>query len=181
MGHKHVSSVSALTCPNDWSFITFSDVEVEVRMTTIYIYIGRVQFLRAVWWSSANTYKNAITNELFLLTSASGYLRNNDQMYLDNAKKVLSPLSFAAKSRDWLFSFYRHGRGVGILGLWSSGLATNNTDFQWVAPKCAMRKVCTTMDSTPPFRPLAQTMVRWVTWHSSTVSVLNFVSDRVDV
>jgi len=46
-----------------------------------------------VWWSSANTYKNAITNELFLLTSASGYLRNNDQMYLDNAKKAWTWLS----------------------------------------------------------------------------------------
>jgi hypothetical protein len=44
--------------------------------------------LYTVWWSSAHSYKNAITNELFLLTSASGYLRTHDQTYLDNANKV---------------------------------------------------------------------------------------------
>jgi hypothetical protein len=41
-----------------------------------------------VWWSSKKTYKNAITNELFLYTSAVGYLRTQNQTYLDNAKKV---------------------------------------------------------------------------------------------
>ncbi|TFY79342.1 hypothetical protein EWM64_g4672 [Hericium alpestre] len=39
-----------------------------------------------VWWSSDHTYKNAITNELFLLTSAEGYLRNGNQDYLKNAQ-----------------------------------------------------------------------------------------------
>jgi len=46
-----------------------------------------------VWWSSAHSYKNAITNELFLFTSASGYLRTQDQMYLDNANKEWAWLS----------------------------------------------------------------------------------------
>ncbi|KAH7914139.1 glycoside hydrolase family 76 protein [Hygrophoropsis aurantiaca] len=46
-----------------------------------------------VWWSTAHTYKNAITNELFLLTSASGYLRNRNQTYLDNANKEWAWLS----------------------------------------------------------------------------------------
>ncbi|KAG8996312.1 hydrolase 76 protein [Tulasnella sp. JGI-2019a] len=40
-----------------------------------------------VWWSTAHTYKNAITNELFLLTSASGYLRTGEASYLANAQK----------------------------------------------------------------------------------------------
>jgi hypothetical protein len=43
----------------------------------------------AVWWSTDHTYKNAITNELFLLTSAAGYLRTNNETYLENANKVI--------------------------------------------------------------------------------------------
>jgi predicted alpha-1,6-mannanase (GH76 family) len=41
-----------------------------------------------VWWSSAKTYKNAITNELFLLTSAQGFKRYGDQTMLQNAQKT---------------------------------------------------------------------------------------------
>ena len=41
-----------------------------------------------VWWNSAHTYKNAVTNELFLYTSAARYNRWHDQAHLDNAKKV---------------------------------------------------------------------------------------------
>lgn len=41
-----------------------------------------------VWWSSAKTYKNAVTNQLFLLTSANGYQRYGDSALLDNAKKT---------------------------------------------------------------------------------------------
>ncbi|KAG8863997.1 hydrolase 76 protein [Tulasnella sp. 330] len=40
-----------------------------------------------VWWSTAKTYKNAITNELFLYTSANGYLRTGQASYLENARK----------------------------------------------------------------------------------------------
>ena len=43
---------------------------------------------RSVWWSSAHTYKNAITNELFLHLSAKLYNRFKDASYLGNAKKV---------------------------------------------------------------------------------------------
>ncbi|KAG6917833.1 hypothetical protein DXG01_000893 [Tephrocybe rancida] len=46
-----------------------------------------------VWWSTAHTYKNAITNELFLLLSAEGYIRGFGQSYLDNAKKTWTWLS----------------------------------------------------------------------------------------
>ncbi|KAG6862254.1 hypothetical protein C0995_002185 [Termitomyces sp. Mi166 len=42
-----------------------------------------------VWWSTAHTYKNAITNELFLLLSAEGYLRGGGQTYLNNALKLI--------------------------------------------------------------------------------------------
>ena len=41
-----------------------------------------------VWWSSAHTYKNAITNELFLYTSARGYQLTGDATFLTNAKKA---------------------------------------------------------------------------------------------
>jgi hypothetical protein len=41
-----------------------------------------------VWWSSKKTYKNAITNELFLYTSALQYIRTHNMTYLDNALKV---------------------------------------------------------------------------------------------
>jgi len=59
----------------------------------VFIYVppkfsGQSDSCLSVWWSSAHTYKNAITNELFLLTSASGFLRTNNQEYLTNAKKV---------------------------------------------------------------------------------------------
>ena len=47
-------------------------------------------FKYPVWWSSDKAYKNAITNELFLYTSAVRYLRTQNQTYLDNAKKVSS-------------------------------------------------------------------------------------------
>ncbi|EPQ57052.1 Six-hairpin glycosidase [Gloeophyllum trabeum ATCC 11539] len=58
-----------------------------------------------VWWSSANTYKNAITNELFLLTSASGYLRTGNQTYLDNANKEWNWLSNSGmRNSDGLFN-----------------------------------------------------------------------------
>ena len=43
---------------------------------------------RAVWWSSAHTYKNAITNELFLHVSAALYNRFGGSEYLTNAQKT---------------------------------------------------------------------------------------------
>lgn len=41
-----------------------------------------------VWWSGARDYKNAITNELFILTSAEYYLRTGNTTYLNNANKT---------------------------------------------------------------------------------------------
>jgi len=64
-----------------------------------------------VWWSTAHTYKNAITNQLFLLTSASGYLRNKNQQYLTNANNVW----------NWLSSSGMRN----AQGLWNDGLDTN--------------------------------------------------------
>ena len=41
-----------------------------------------------MWWSSAHTYKNAITNELFLHVSAAMYNRFGGAQYLANAQKT---------------------------------------------------------------------------------------------
>ena len=43
---------------------------------------------RVVWWSTAHTYKNAVTNELFLFTSSEMYRRFGGSQYLANAMKV---------------------------------------------------------------------------------------------
>lgn len=73
-----------------------------------------------VWWSSAHTYKNAITNELFLYTSAAGYLRGGGQTYLDNAIKTWNWLSASGmRNSD---------------GLWNDGLTSscaNNGQETW--------------------------------------------------
>ncbi|KAJ3989131.1 glycoside hydrolase family 76 protein [Lentinula detonsa] len=73
-----------------------------------------------VWWNTAHTYKNAITNELFLYVSADGYLRGGGQTYLDNANKVW----------DWLSaSGMRNAQG-----LWNDGLTdtcVNNGQTTW--------------------------------------------------
>ncbi|EJF62105.1 glycoside hydrolase family 76 protein [Dichomitus squalens] len=74
-----------------------------------------------VWWSSAHTYKNAITNELFLYISASGYNRFGNANYLANAKKTW----------NWLLnSGIRNSQG-----LWNDGLTSscaNNGQTTWI-------------------------------------------------
>ncbi|PIL33446.1 hypothetical protein GSI_04069 [Ganoderma sinense ZZ0214-1] len=73
-----------------------------------------------VWWSSAHTYKNAITNELFLHTSANLYNRFGDATYLANAQKTWT----------WLLnSGMRNSQG-----LWNDGLTSscqNNGQTTW--------------------------------------------------
>ncbi|KAF9531603.1 glycoside hydrolase family 76 protein [Crepidotus variabilis] len=64
-----------------------------------------------LWWSSAHTYKNAITNELFLFVSAAGYIRTKKQEFLDNAKKTSS----------WLLNSGMRNAD----GLWNDGLDLN--------------------------------------------------------
>ncbi|VDB86588.1 unnamed protein product [Peniophora sp. CBMAI 1063] len=64
-----------------------------------------------VWWSTDHTYKNAITNELFLYTSARGYQITGDSTYLANAQKAWA----------WLkASGMRNSQG-----LWNDGLDSN--------------------------------------------------------
>ncbi|KAI9572201.1 glycoside hydrolase family 76 protein [Boletus coccyginus] len=74
-----------------------------------------------VWWSSALTYKNAITNELFLLTSAEAYLRTRNDTYLENA----------LKEYQWLLKSGMQGSG----GLFNDGLdlatCQNNGATAW--------------------------------------------------
>ncbi|KAF9268674.1 Six-hairpin glycosidase [Marasmius fiardii PR-910] len=75
-----------------------------------------------VWWSTAHTYKNAITNELFLLLSAQGFRRGFGQKYLDNAKKTW----------DWLRnSGMRNGDNLWNDGLTQDGTCRNNGQTTW--------------------------------------------------
>ena len=70
----------------------------------------------SVWWSGAHTYKNAITNELFLFTSASAYLRFGGNDYLANAIKVCHlPRRCSLSMTDAPFD--RPGTGVRALTL----------------------------------------------------------------
>ena len=49
-----------------------------------------------MWWTTEHTYKNAITNELFLYTSARGYQITGDASYLANAKKTFASGTLSA-------------------------------------------------------------------------------------
>ncbi|KAI0311743.1 glycoside hydrolase, partial [Amylostereum chailletii] len=64
-----------------------------------------------VWWNTDHKYKNAITNELFLLTSAVGYQLTRQQSYLDNANKAWA----------WLYNSGMRNSD----GLWNDGLDSN--------------------------------------------------------
>ncbi|KAF8315172.1 Six-hairpin glycosidase [Clavulina sp. PMI_390] len=73
-----------------------------------------------VWWSSAKTYKNAITNELFLYSSAAAYLRTQQSAFLSNAQLSWSWLNGNAMQNSQ--------------GLWNDGLTsscTNNGQTTW--------------------------------------------------
>ncbi|PFH45907.1 glycoside hydrolase family 76 protein [Amanita thiersii Skay4041] len=74
-----------------------------------------------VWWSTEHTYKNAVTNELFLLLSAEGFLRERNNTYLDNANK----------SWNWL----KNSGMRNSEGLWNDGLdfstCKNNGQTTW--------------------------------------------------
>lgn len=74
-----------------------------------------------LWWSGAHDYKNAIVNELYILTSADGYLRTGNQTYLDNAKKTAT----------WLLNTGMRNSE----GLFNDGLVTatckNNNQTTW--------------------------------------------------
>ncbi|KZV82738.1 glycoside hydrolase family 76 protein [Exidia glandulosa HHB12029] len=73
-----------------------------------------------MWWSKAHTYKNAITNQLFLYVSAEGYIRFREQVFLDNANKEWAWLSASGmRNSD---------------GLWNDGLTSdckNNGQTTW--------------------------------------------------
>ncbi|EIN11861.1 Six-hairpin glycosidase [Punctularia strigosozonata HHB-11173 SS5] len=72
-------------------------------------------------WTNGGNYKNAITNELFLTTSAQGYRRTGDQTFLDNAQKIWAWLEQSGiRNSD---------------GLWNDGLdadtCQNNGETTW--------------------------------------------------
>lgn len=98
-----------------------------------------------VWWSTAHTYKNAVTNELFLLTSAQAYTRFGGDQYLTNAQNVreatlgyLSILSscfcfFIIQTWDWLYnSGMRNSQGLWNDGLTQDGTCVNNGQETWI-------------------------------------------------
>ncbi|KIJ38399.1 glycoside hydrolase family 76 protein, partial [Sphaerobolus stellatus SS14] len=94
-----------------------------------------------VWWSGARDYKNAVTNELYILTSANGYLRTGNQTYLDNAIKTWNWLSKSGmRNSQGLFNdglvtatcqnngqtTWIYNQGVIASGLANLGVATND-------------------------------------------------------
>ncbi|OJA16786.1 hypothetical protein AZE42_03303 [Rhizopogon vesiculosus] len=96
---------AALDPYTDWTeFLDGSNDDAQFSATQIYdIVAGQWDDVcgGGVWWSTDHSYKNAITNELFLLTSAAGYLRTNNETYLENAEKIYafsSALSVAPES-----------------------------------------------------------------------------------
>ncbi|KAJ7925284.1 glycoside hydrolase family 76 protein [Mycena leptocephala] len=76
-----------------------------------------------VWWSTAHTYKNAITNELFLLISATGAINFPGQTaFLNNANLVW----------NWLKnSGMRNSDGLWNDGLTQDGTCKNNGQTTW--------------------------------------------------
>jgi len=76
-----------------------------------------------VWWSTAHTYKNAITNELFLITSATGAINYpTEAPFLANAQKVAT----------WLLnSGIRNSQGLWNDGLTQDGSCVNNGQTEW--------------------------------------------------
>ncbi|KAJ3887867.1 glycoside hydrolase family 76 protein [Lentinula edodes] len=74
-----------------------------------------------VWWTVDHTYKNAITNELFLTLSAQGYLRFKNETYLENARKVWAWIEGSGMRNDQ--------------GLYNDGLVlgtcVNNGETTW--------------------------------------------------
>ncbi|KAF7367410.1 Six-hairpin glycosidase [Mycena sanguinolenta] len=74
-----------------------------------------------VWWSSAKNYKNSITNELFLLVSATGAINfPSNSAYLTNAINV----------RNWIASSQlRNSQGLFNDGLTST--CANNGQTTW--------------------------------------------------
>jgi predicted alpha-1,6-mannanase (GH76 family) len=90
-------------------------------------------------WTNGGNYKNAITNELFLSTSAQGYRRTGEQSFLDNAKKAWA---WCKSSNLWesaallRFSLVVEQSGIrNSQGLWNDGLdastCKNNGETTW--------------------------------------------------
>lgn len=73
-----------------------------------------------IWWNTQQTYKNAITSELFLLTSAEGSIRGYGGDYLANAQKT--------------WTFLKNSGMRNSDGLWNDGLTdscANNGQETW--------------------------------------------------
>ncbi|KAH7108289.1 glycoside hydrolase family 76 protein [Auriculariales sp. MPI-PUGE-AT-0066] len=73
-----------------------------------------------IWWSKAHTYKNAITNQLWLFVNAAAYLRFGGSAYLDRANKAWAWLSASGMRNSQ--------------GLWNDGLTSdckNNGQTTW--------------------------------------------------
>jgi hypothetical protein len=91
-----------------------------------------------VWWSKAHTYKNAITNELFLLTSAAGYNRLGQQKYLDNANKVWTWCTYSGSEPYHFFKLtvylVKNSGMRNSNNLWNDGLTSDCKNNGQVGP-----------------------------------------------
>ncbi|KAF8213774.1 glycoside hydrolase family 76 protein [Mycena galopus ATCC 62051] len=96
-----------------------------------------------VWWSNAQSYKNSITNELFLLVSATGAINfPSNTAFLKNANNV----------RNWIASSQlRNSQGLFNDGLTST--CANNGETTWIYNQAVIASglgalYATTRDST---------------------------------
>ncbi|KZV74829.1 glycoside hydrolase family 76 protein [Peniophora sp. CONT] len=123
-----------------------------------------------VWWNTDHGYKNAITNELFLYTSARGYQITGDATYLANAQKTWT----------WL----KNSGMRNSQGLWNDGLDSstcqNNGQNTWTYNQGVIlsglgQMYQITGDST--YITEAQTTIDAVIAHSTVNGVIKEICD----
>ncbi|KAF8590706.1 glycoside hydrolase family 76 protein [Ramaria rubella] len=139
------STLAQLGIANAGDWDAFFQGSFDDAQWVILSYYKMADFLASkVWWSGAHDYKNAVTNELYILTSANGYLRTRNQTYLDNAQKAWNwLLNSGMRNSQGLFNdgldmvtcqnngqtTWTYNQGIIASALGNLGVALKNTSF----------------------------------------------------